>query len=199
MCFFKQYRVKQLTKKILKLKMARLDNAASAHAIQKEIKFYHKLYHLYQKLEGHKAFPFAREQSLMMLRFASQLDDAKAQYFLGQALLEEAKWRDQLEKNQVFSHVENKQLIQPLYDTARTILTKAAVRQSLAKRLLGTIYVFGFGVAANQDKGLALIMESIVEEKSWKKMPRILKSLGLDKPEFYTALLKQKDLSLDQG
>ena len=37
----------------------------------------------------------------MMLRFASQLDDAKA-IFLGQALLEEAKWRDQLEKNQVF-------------------------------------------------------------------------------------------------
>ena len=28
-----------------------------------------------------------------------------------------------------FSHVENKQLIQPLYDTARTILTKTAVRQ----------------------------------------------------------------------
>ncbi len=192
MVFLKKFRIRLLTKKVMQLQQQRLTQQVADEAIKKEIAHYHKLSFLYSKLQGSKHFPFAIDMSREMLRLAAQLHDAPAQYTLGLHYLEEAKWRDQLQREKTFSSQGNQEQCASMFQEAIAYLMASSTSHLLAKRMLGACYIFGWGVDANNDKGLALIVESIALENSWNKAAQILTSLGLNRPEFFEALVKQR-------
>lgn len=197
MCFFKAFRIRRLTKKLLSLQQNRLNHQVKDEAIKKECNIYHKLNYLYTKMHGKKKYPFALEMAIECLRVSAQLHDSEAQFILGKRFLDEAKWREELEKNKIFSSIANKELMQKLYEQAHSYLTSADKEgHTLAKRYHGLCYIFGWGTPIDKDKGFAMVVESIAKDNSWNKAPQIFAQLGLNKPEFYEAFTKQQAKNL---
>ena len=190
---FKAYRVKRLTKKLQPLQQHRLNHQVTDEAIKKEVSIYIALMHLYKSLDGHKRFPYAIEMSRECLRMAAQLNDAQAMYLLGLYFLNEAKWREQLENEKLFSSKENQRLMKDYYEQAHIYLEAAAKQEHiLGKRIHGLCFIFGWGVPQDKDKGFTMVVESIAKENSWQKAPQIFASLGLNKPEFFEAFVKHQ-------
>lgn len=192
MCF-RKYRVRRLTKKIIQLQQNRQSHQVKDAMIAKEIKYYHKLSKLYTKLHGNKHFPFALEMSRECLRIAAQLEDMNAQYLLGLRYIEEGKWREHLEHEKHFASQANQNLMEMAYKQGLAYLSAAEKNgHALAKRLRGLCYIYGWGVPQDKETGFSMVIESIASENSWDKAPQILASIGLNKPEFYEALVKAK-------
>lgn len=192
MCF-KVYRIRRITKKIAQLQQHRLNQQVKDQMIAKEISYYHQLHRLYTKLYAHKHFPFALQMARECLRIAAQLDDVKSQYALGRYYLEEGKWREKLEKEKLFSSQANHALMKAAYEQAHAYLTSAEQKgHALAKRLHGLCYINAWGISQNKDKGFKMVIESIADENSWDKAPQILAAIGLNKPEFYEMMVKER-------
>ncbi len=170
----------------------RQNNAVSDLALAKEIQFYYRLANLYHSLIGHKKVPFARELELECFRMAASLDDVKAGYLLGEALLEEGKfWQEQYKS--VFSYEVHKDYQERFYNEAFQYLANAEQNDyALAKRLIGLAYINGWGKEADQDKGFKLVVESIDMLGEWPKVTEIFKKLNLNTPEFYSQLTNLK-------
>ena len=144
-------------------------------------------------VHGKKKWPFAREMVLACYRASAMLDDAKAQYLIGKALLDEAKFRETLEKDNLFASQSNQRSMQQLYEEALAYLSAASgMEHVLARRLLGLCYINGWGVSKDNEGGFKLVVESIEIEQSWDKVPQIFASIGLNKPEFFSALTKMR-------
>lgn len=62
-----------------------------------------------------------------------------------------------------------------------------------AKRLHGLCYINGWGVEVDKKRGFELIVESIEQENSWDKVPQIFAAMGLNKPEFFSALTQHRN------
>lgn len=193
MIIFKGYKIKSLTKKLKALQQNRVHNQPSDDAIAKEIAMYRQLSQVYNALKGHKKYPFASEMVWESLRPAAGLDDPSAQFELGRHWLEEAKFRDELEKNTLFSSPSNERQMRQLYEEAIAYLQAAEKLGHIeAKRLHGLCHINGWGVPMDRDKGFELVVASIEQENSWEKVPQIFASMGLNKPEFFSALTKHR-------
>ena len=190
MCFwFKQFKINKIIKKIRVLQQGRVLNQPSDEAIAKELALYRQLKAIYISLLGNKKCPFAREMLLAVYRAASTMDDSQAQFLLGKNLLEEGKVRENLQREGVFASDNNERQMKERYLDAHAYLMAAAnVNHVQAGRLLGLCYINGWGVPADKDKGFELIVKSIELENSWDKVPQIFKEIGLNKPEFFSAL-----------
>ncbi|MBA2656517.1 MAG: hypothetical protein H0U70_05965 [Tatlockia sp.] len=171
----------------------RVHNQASDELLTKEIAQYHQLVSLYKSLIGHKNYPFAAEMLKACLRSAADLDDVNAQYLLGSQLLDEAKFREQIQNEELFASTANEQQMKLCYEEALAYLkTAEKLNHVLAKRLHGLCYINGWGVQADKAKGFELVVASIEQENSWDKVPEIFASIGLNKPEFFSALTKHR-------
>ncbi len=186
-------KIKRLIKKLQVAKQAREHNQPTDEASRLEKAGYHQLAEVYQGLQGKKKWPFARERMLACYRAASMLHDAQAQYLLGQALLDEAKMREELEASHVFASKSNARTMAQLYEEAHAYLSAAEGLQHIeAKRLHGLCYINGWGVPEDKSHGFKLVVESIELENAWDKVPQIFASIGLNKPEFFSALTKMR-------
>jgi hypothetical protein len=193
MGLFKRFKIKRLTKKLLILKQAREHNQPTDEAIHTEKTGYHQLAGIYMALQGKKKWPFSREKMLACYRAAAMLHDSKAQYLLGKALLDQAKMREELEVGDVFASQSNERAMRQLYEEAHAYLSAAEGLQHVeAKRLHGLCYINAWGVPEDKERGFKLVVESIELEKSWDKVPQIFASIGLNKPEFFSALTKMR-------
>ncbi len=193
MGFFKRLKIKRLVKKLGVLKQAREHNQPKDEAVNTEKALYHQLAHIYARLHGKKKWPFARERMLACYRAASMLHDPKAQYLLGKALLDEAKMREELEASHVFASQSNERSMRQLYEEAHAYLSAAEGLQHVeARRLHGLCYINAWGVPEDKEHGFKLVVESIELEQSWDKVPQIFASIGLNKPEFFSALTKMR-------
>ncbi len=171
----------------------RVHNQPGEEALKKEVAGYHKLAIIYKSLEGKKKYPFAKDMVLECYRAASTIDDPIAQYMLGKNLLEEAKFRENLQLNGVFSNPSNQRQMHQLYEEAHAYLLAAEQLNSIdAKRLHGLCYINGWGVDPDKKKGFDLIVDSIEQENSWDKVPQIFATMGLNKPEFFSALTQHR-------
>ena len=189
MCFLKRFKIKRLTKKLKSLQQSRVHNQPTDEALKKEIAAYHKLVGIYQSLIGKKKFPFARDMVMECYRAASTVDDTASQFNLGKNLLEEAKFRDNLQLEGVFANSSNERQMNQLYEEAHAYLLAAETLNHIeAKRLHGLCYINGWGVPADKKRGFEMIVASIDQENSWDKVPQIFASMGLNKPEFFSAL-----------
>ena len=175
------------------MQQSRALNQPTDEAIGKEIAAYHRLATIYSKLLGKKKWPFAREMMLACYRASSTLDDSQAQYLLGKYLLEEGKLREQFQTEGVFASVSNERDMRQCYDEAIAYLIAAEKLNHIqATRLHGLCYINGWGLAEDKNTGFELIVDSIDKENSWAKVPQIFKEIGLNKPEFFSALTQRR-------
>lgn len=187
-------KIKSLTKKLKSMHDNRIHNQPSDELLKKEIAGYHKLADIYKGLQGKKKYPFAREMILECYRAAAAVEDPSAQYILGKSLLDEAKFREDLQLNGLFTSPSNERQVKQLYEEAHAYLIAAEQLNHIeAKRLHGLSYINGWGVEADKKKGFDLIVESIEQENSWDKVPQIFASMGLNKPEFFSALTQRRN------
>lgn len=196
MNFFTKFTIRSIKKKLKAMKHNRLLNPVSDAATIKEIGLYMNLAKVYQSVKNKKKFPFAELMATECLRAAASLDSADAQYTLGSKLLEEGKFRAQLEQEELFANASNERQEKQLYEEAHAYLLAADNLGHIeAKRLRGLCYINGWGVHPDKKKGFDLIIESIDKENSWDKVPQIFASIGLNKPEFFSALAKHRGKS----
>lgn len=193
MVLLKRFKIRSLMKKIKAMQHHRLNNQVSDDAIAQEKNLYRSLLAIFKSLRGLKKFPHAEIMVRECLRAAAAIDDAEAQYELGLILLEEGKFRSQQEQEKVFASPANAKLMQLAFDEAHAYFQAAqSLGNIMAKRMQGLAYINGWGVDANRVKGFEMVIASINEENSWDKVPEIFAQLGLNKPEFFSALAKHR-------
>lgn len=174
----------------------RIHNQPSDEVLAKEIGYYHELANIYKTLLGHKKHPFAADMVIACLRGAGALDDANAQYEVAKSLLDEAKFRERLQLEGLFASPSNERQMKQLYEEALVYLqTAEKLNHVLARRLHGLCYINGWGVSTDKDKGFELVVASIEQENSWEKVPQIFAEIGLNKPEFFAAIMKHRKTS----
>lgn len=193
MIFFKRSKIKRLSKKLKSLRLSREHSQPSPSALKKEAALYHQLARVYHALEGHKKYPFAYEMVWECYRSAAEIENAEAQFLLAKHLLDEAKFRETLQREGVLSSALNEKIKTELEAEALIFLQMAIeLNHVMAKRIYGLCYINGCGVPVDQDRGFEYIVSSIEQEGSWDKVPQIFAAIGLNKPEFYTALMKHR-------
>lgn len=194
MQLFKGYKIKSLTKKIKAMQQARLHNQPNDEMLAKEVENYHQLATIYQSLKQSKKYPFAEEMAWECLRMATTLNDVEAQFQLGKYLLENAKFREKLQQQGVFASAANELRMQQYYQEALAYLQAAETLGHVqAKRLHGLCYINAWGVPEDREKGFEMVVASIGQENSWDKVPQIFAAIGLNKPEFFSALTKHRN------
>ncbi|MDI9818233.1 MULTISPECIES: sel1 repeat family protein [unclassified Legionella] len=191
--FFKRFKIRRLTKKLKAMQQSRIHNQPRDEILAKEISYYHELAAIYETLIGHKKYPFAEEMMIACLRAAGTLDDSSAQYQVAKKLLEEAKFRQRLQLEGLFASPSNERQMKQLYEEALVYLQAAEKLGHIqAKRLHGLCYINGWGVESDKEKGFELVVASIEQENSWDRVPQIFASIGLNKPEFFAAIMKHR-------
>lgn len=193
MCWFKNFQINRLQKKLRNMQLLRLQNQAGKEMLSRELVTYVKLAKIYENLIGKKKYPFAREQALACYRSAALLNDVNAQFILGQKLLEEAKLRDTLQQNELFYSESNAIFMNELYKEAHGFLLEAEKKQHInAKRIRGLCYINGWGVPINKDFGFDLVVASIEQENSWDRVQKIFKELGINQSSFFSELFQHR-------
>jgi hypothetical protein len=190
---FIRWKIKSITKKLKPMQANRVNNQPKDEILKKEIHYYFELAAIYKKLIGNRKYPFAEIMYVACYRRATELDDTKAHFQLAKILIEEAKYRQNIEEEGVFNSDENLKNCNQLYEEAHAHLLAAIRLGNLdAKRLRGLCLINGWGVAKDDDAGFNLIVESIEQEGSWDKVPQIFASMGLNKPEFFSAIMQKR-------
>jgi hypothetical protein len=175
------------------MQQSRQLNQPTDENLAKEISLYLALSSIYYSLRKKKKYPYALVMATECLRGAASIDSPSANYELGKKLLEEAKFREKLEKEGVFASEINNRRATQLFEEAHAYLQGAErLGHILAKRLRGLCYINGWGVAVDKNAGFDLVLASIELENSWDKVPQIFAANGLNKPEFFSALVKHR-------
>lgn len=190
---FKQWKLNRRIKKIKAMQANRIHNQPDDLTLKKEIAMYFDLADRYKKLRSHKKFPFADLMLVECYRNAASLDDAEAHYRLGQRFIEEGKFRANLNADGVFNSQENLNSCKEVFNEAHVhLLAAERLNHALAKRLRGLSIINGWGVEADKDTGFELVVASIEQEGSWEKVPQIFAEIGLNKPEFFSAIMQRQ-------
>lgn len=190
---FKNRKIKSLIAKAKTFERNRVQNPPKPEMIAKELKVYHALIAIYSSLITDKKFPFAKEMVRETQRAAIALEDSNAAFQLAESLLEEAKFREQLEKEGLFSSSINQKYMKQLFEEAHAYLKVAQELGSFqAKRLAGVCYIRGWGVPMDRNKGFDLVVASIEQENSWDKVPEIFAAIAKDDPALFAALMKHR-------
>ncbi|KTD35634.1 hypothetical protein Lmor_1081 [Legionella moravica] len=189
----KRWKIKRLTKKIKAMQNNRVNNQPGDEVIKREILCYYELAGLFKKLKGNKNAPYAEIMIIECYRKAADLDDSAAHYQLAQLFVDEAKYRQNLHDEGVFNSPANQKRSQQIFEEAHAHLLAAEKLGHIgAKRLRGLCLINGWGLDVDKDKGFELIVESIEQEGSWDKIPQIFASMGLNKPEFFSAIMQRR-------
>lgn len=193
MTYLTRWKIKKIVKKLKSMQANRVNNQPSDDLLKKEINYYFELATIYTKLKGHKKFPFAQLMSLECYKAAALLEDAEANYLLGQTFLEEAKFRQNIELEGVFNSESNLTKSKELYAEAHAYLSAAiALGHIAAKRLRGLCFINGWGLEVDKKAGFELIVASIDQEGSWDKVPQIFAAMGLNKPDFFSEIMQHR-------
>lgn len=193
MGWFKRFKIKRLQKQIKVISAGRLNHTSSTEDLHKEIGLYFSLAKLYESVQGEKKHLFAREQALACYRAAAALDDAQAQFIVGQKLLEEARMREEMQLSGLFASEANATYLKMLYHDAHEFLLGAEKHQHIkAKRLRGLCYINGWGVPVDKNVGFDLVVASIEQENSWDRVQKIFAELGINQSSFFSELFQHR-------
>lgn len=188
-----RWKIKRLTKKLKAMRNNRVNNQPGGEVIKKEINLYYELAGIFKKLKGNKKYPYAELMIVECYRAAADLEDAAAHYQLAQMFIDEAKYRKNLQEEGILTSTGNAKVCEQLYEEAHVHLQVAEKLGHIgAKRLRGLCLINGWGVNADKDNGFELVVESIDQEGSWDKIPQIFASIGLNKPEFFSAIMQRR-------
>lgn len=190
---FNQWKIKRIIKKLRAMQSNRVHNQPGDELLKKEIAYYFELAALYSGFKSKKKCPYPQLMKEECLRAAAGLDDSEANYQLGKITLDEAKIRDTLEKEGIFKSELNAQKSRKLYEEAHAYLAAALSLGNIeAKRLRGLCFINGWGLEVDKKNGFELVVASIDEEGAWDRVPQIFAAIGLNKPEFFSAIMQRK-------
>lgn len=190
---FKRWKINRITKKLKSMQINRVNNQPSDQMLKREILLYFELASLYKKLIGSKAFPFADVMIIENYKNAANLNDSAAHYELGQYYINEGKFRQNLQNQGVFCSEENQKRCISAFEQAHAHLMAAEKLGHIeAKRLRGLAIINGWGQPADKNAGFELVVSSIEQEGSWERVPQIFTSMGLNKPEFFAAIMQRR-------
>lgn len=189
------WKIKRISKKLKVMQANRVNNQPGDDVLKREILYYFELANLFKKLKGNRKFPYSEIMLVECYRAAADLNDAAAHYQLGYLFLEEAKYRLNIQNEGVFASPDNMQKSQQLFQQAHIHLQAAEKLGHVeAKRLRGLAIINGWGVVSDKNAGFELVVESIEQEGSWDKVPQIFASMGLNKPEFFSAIMQRRKI-----
>jgi TPR repeat protein len=187
-----QYQLNSLLKKAARLYKVRQSDTVTKAEIDASVKVHMQLAALYKRLRFNKNFPHAAEYELENYRIVATLENTDALYLLGLSLFERAKFWRSLSTTLYANKIQNKYAT-GYFEEALVYLQAANERNhAKAKRELGMAYIQGLGLTPDKDKGLQLVVDSIELENAWDKASEIFEQLGLNKPEFFSAILSKR-------
>ena len=187
------WKIKRITKKIKSMQLSRVHSQPSDQLLKREVLYYFELASRYKKLIGKKKFPFAEVMVIESYKGAANLNDSSAHYQLGQLFLNEGKFRRALQNEGVFNSEENTKRCLSAFEQAHAHLFAAEKLGHVgAKRLRGLAIINGWGQPSDKNTGFELVVDSIELEGSWDKVPQIFASMGLNKPEFFSAIMQRR-------
>jgi hypothetical protein len=190
---FTAWKIKRIVKKIKFLQQNRMHNQPTDQQLKQEIDLYHQLVILHLKLLRKKKHPFASVMVIESYKGAANLNDPFAHFQLAQMFLEEAKYRHALEQDGVFNSENNQRRTSVLFEESHAhLLAAEGLGHAGSKRLRGLCIINGWGVPADKNVGFELVVSSIEQEGSWDKVPQIFASMGLNKPEFFSAIMQRR-------
>ena len=188
-----RWKINRLTKKVKAMQTNRMNNQPGDTELKKEILYYFELAALYKKLIGATKVPYADLMYIESLRAAAALDDSSAHYQLGKLFIDEAKYRQQLINAGLFNSQGNNKRCNELYEEGHAhLLAAEKLGHVEAKRLRGLCIINGWGKVADKNAGFELVVASIEQEGSWDRVPQIFASMGLNKPEFFSAIMQRR-------
>lgn len=188
-----RWKINRIIKKIKAMQANRINNQPGDEVIKREILYYFELANLFKKLKGNKKFPYSELMVIECYRAAAGLEDQEAHFQLGQMFIDEAKYRQNLQNEGVFNSQANLKRCNQLYEEAHAhLLAAEKLGHIAAKRLRGLCLINGWGVDIDKNGGLELVVQSIEQEGSWDKVPQIFASMGLNKPEFFSAIMQRR-------
>ncbi len=188
MNYFQKIKLKRLQKRLHKLLSLYEQEGLDSHVKSLTQGFY-AMAGLYERHRFDKHVPNAEFYALECYRVLASYGDVKAQYLLGERLLNYGKFWESLSQNSLYKTNRPKAYAQSFFDESLVYL-QAADEQSypLARRLLGMIYIHAWGRPSDLQKGYQLILESIDLEQAWGRATQIFDTLKLNSPEFFAAL-----------
>lgn len=187
------WKIKRLTKKLRSMQANRVCNQPGDTVIKKEIDYCFELAGIYKRLIGSKKHPFAALMVIECYRAAASIQSDEAHYELGKAFIEDGKYRQQLINDGIFNSPENLKECHAVFELGHKHLLEAEKLNHIqAKRLRGLCLINGWGVDPEKDKGFELVVASIDQEESWDRVPQIFAAIGLNKPEFFAAIMQRK-------
>ncbi|MDQ8040003.1 MAG: hypothetical protein REH83_06300 [Rickettsiella sp.] len=187
-----KFKFKRLQKKLHKLhKLYEQDGAETQ--LKALISAFYSLAEFYKKHRFDKELPNAEFHALECYRVLSSFGDVKAQYLLGEGLLNYGKFWTDLSRNPLYKTNQARVYAKSFFEESRVYLQAADDQDYfLARRLLGMIYIHGWGCTPDLQKGYQLILESIDLEQAWSKATQIFDVLQLNSPEFFASLRAYK-------
>lgn len=189
MIFFKRRKLNRLLKKLQLLSDARLSGTVSDSAISREAKVLMKVGGIYDSLFKAKQFPMSKERALECYRLSANLGNAQAAQIVGERFLEQGKFWISLKDTIYYDPEVHDVYAERAFHEAYSYLNTAdKLGDIIGKRLLGVLYVNGWGIEADLDKGIELVMESLNMANEWNRSAVILSELGLTNPEFFKKL-----------
>ncbi|KTD75073.1 hypothetical protein [Legionella waltersii] len=193
MLIFKGWKIKRITKRLKAMIAYRASNQPGDEVLKKEILYYFELATIYKHLKGNKKHPYSDLMVVECYRSAADLNDAAANFQLAQLFLDEAKYRKGLNNEGIFTSPANLKRSDQLFEEAHAHLIAAEKLGHVgAKRLRGLCIINGWGVTSDKNAGFELVVSSIDQEGSWEKVPQIFASMGLNKPEFFAAIMQRR-------
>lgn len=188
-----RWKINRIIKKIKSMQLNRVNNQPTDQQVKRETLHYFELAGLYKKLIGNKKFPYADIMVVECYKGASNLNDSTAHYKLGQLFLDEGKYRLGLQNDGIFNSEENQKKCGLAFEQAHAHLLAAEKLGHIeAKRLRGLAIINGWGQPSDKNAGFELVVASIEQEESWDRIPQIFAGMGLNKPEFFAAIMQRR-------
>jgi hypothetical protein len=189
----KRWKINRITKKVKSMQLNRVNNQPTDQLVKREILLNFELAALFKKQIGKKNFPYADIMVIESYKNAANLNDSPAHYELGQIFLNEGKYRQNLQNEGVFCSEENQKRCISAFEQAHAhLLAAEKLGHVEAKRLRGLAIINGWGQPADKNAGFELVVSSIEQEGSWERVPQIFTAMGLNKPEFFAAIMQRR-------
>lgn len=189
---FKQSKLKRYYKKAKSMYEYRQNNQVSDAILKKEIDLYMGMAAIYDLLVGCKKFPHAKLQAIENIRAAAEIGDVNAQYEVGERLYHAGKFWYELQSS-IYKARSQQKYMDTIFLEAYGYFEMAGTRgMAKANRMRGVMMINGWGCDRNTETGLKLIVDSIEQEGAWERSTQIFGELGLNKPEFFSAIMTMR-------
>lgn len=195
MILFKSSKLKRYYKKAKAMSEQRQNNQVNDNVLRKEIELYFAMAKIYDVLKYNKKFPHAALYAIENYRAAANLGDVQAQFTVGERLLDFGKFFGGL-NDSLYQSTTHEKYESMFFEEAYAFFDMAGKRGfTKANRMRGVMLINGWGIEKDTDQGLKLIVDSIEKEGAWDRSTEIFGELGLNQPEFFSAIMAKRGAS----